>query len=113
MAIRLNKKDFGKLIDPFNGKQDIIEQVIVTPLDPCKTFSDDPLRMMRAVRFASELNFSIKKSILDSIEKNRERLSIVSQERITDEFNKILLQETFYWIKFTIQNKITSFFLMN
>jgi len=93
LAIRLNKKDFGKLIDPFNGKQDIIEQVIVTPLDPCKTFSDDPLRMMRAVRFASELNFSIKKSILDSIEKNRERLSIVSQERITDEFNKILLSK--------------------
>ena len=61
--------------------------------DPCKTFSDDPLRMMRAVRFASELNFSIKKSILDSIEKNRERLSIVSQERITDEFNKILLSK--------------------
>ena len=75
LAIRLNKKDFGKLIDPFNGKQDIIEQVIVTPLDPCKTFSDDPLRMMRAVRFASELNFSIKKSILDSIEKNRKRLA--------------------------------------
>ena len=88
MAIRLNKKDFGKLIDPFNGKQDIIEQVIVTPLDPCKTFSDDPLRMMRAVRFASELNFSIKKSILDSIEKIENDCQLFRKKRITDEFNK-------------------------
>tara|TARA_B100001093_G_scaffold331603_1_gene316643 strand:- start:55106 stop:56530 length:1425 start_codon:yes stop_codon:yes gene_type:complete len=93
LAIKLNKKDFGEIIDPFNGKQDIFDKVIVTPLDPSKTFSDDPLRMMRAIRFASELNFNIKKSTLDSIKNNRERLSIVSQERITDEFNKILLSQ--------------------
>ena len=91
MSISLNKKNFGELIDPFNGQNDLKEKIIKTPLDPDKTFSDDPLRMFRAVRFANQLNFHIEKETLLSIKRNRERIKILSNERIIDEFEKILL----------------------
>jgi len=91
MAISLNKEDYGKLNDPFGGIDDINAKIIRTPLDPNTTFSDDPLRMMRAIRFASQLGFQIEKSCFESIRENRHRLSIVSAERITDELNKIIL----------------------
>ena len=91
MAISLNKKDYGRLIDPFNGMEDIKAKIIRTPLDPAKTFSDDPLRMMRAIRFATQLDFTIEKKVLQAIEENAGRIKIISQERITDELNKIIL----------------------
>ena len=91
LAISLNKETYGDLIDPFDGQGDIKKKIIKTPLDPRITFSDDPLRMMRAVRFASQLNFDIEHSSFDAIINESERLKIVSQERITDELNKIIL----------------------
>ncbi|MFT3904440.1 MAG: HD domain-containing protein [Niabella sp.] len=91
LAISLNKKDYGKLIDPFDGVRHLEEKKIITPLAPDKTFSDDPLRMMRAIRFASQLNFNIEPETLQSIAKNASRIKIISQERITDELNKIIL----------------------
>jgi putative nucleotidyltransferase with HDIG domain len=91
MAIRINEKGFGELIDPFNGLGDIQKKVIRTPADPAITFSDDPLRMMRAVRFATQLSFDIDPDTFDAIIRMAERLKIVSQERITDELNKIIL----------------------
>ncbi|MCC6818496.1 MAG: HD domain-containing protein, partial [Bacteroidia bacterium] len=91
MGISLNKNSFGKLIDPFNGLDDLDAQIIKTPLDPDRTFSDDPLRMMRAVRFASQLGFKIDEQTFDGIVRNKHRIEIVSQERITDELNKIIL----------------------
>lgn len=94
MAIRLNKKNFGDLVDPFNGVDDIRKKIIRTPLDPVITFSDDPLRMMRAVRFASQLNFDIEADTFQALTTQGERLTIVSQERITDELNKIILSAT-------------------
>jgi len=93
LAINLNKKKFGELIDPFNGIKDIENKIIRTPLEPNKTYSDDPLRMMRAVRFASELNFTIKRESIESIKENSNRLSIISRERIIDELNKIILSK--------------------
>ncbi len=93
MAISLNADSMGELIDPFNGRQDLERKIIRTPLDPDITFSDDPLRMMRAIRFATQLHFSILPETLKSIEKNRERIKIISQERITDELNKIILAQ--------------------
>jgi poly(A) polymerase len=90
LAISLNKEDYGELIDTFNGLEDIKNQIIRTPLDPEVTFNDDPLRIMRAYRFASQLDFDIDESIDKAANKMRERLNIVSQERITDEFLKIL-----------------------
>jgi poly(A) polymerase len=91
MAISLNKSTFGNLVDPFNGQNDIKKKIIRTPLDPAITFSDDPLRMMRAVRFASQLNFDIEPDAFQAIIDQAERLKIVSQERITDDLNKIIL----------------------
>lgn len=91
MAISLNKNTFGELIDPFGGLEDMDTGVIRTPLDPDITFSDDPLRMMRAIRFATQLNFYIQPETLASIARNKDRISIISQERITTELNKIIL----------------------
>ena len=93
MSIQLNKKQYGDFIDPFNGIKDLENKILRTPLDPDITFSDDPLRMMRAVRFASELNFTISRNTIDAISRNTQRLSIISQERITEELNKIILSE--------------------
>lgn len=91
LGISLNPDDFGQLIDPFNGVQDLKRKLIRTPLPPDETFSDDPLRMMRAVRFASQLQFDIEPDTFDGIIRMKERLRIVSQERILDELNKIIL----------------------
>jgi putative nucleotidyltransferase with HDIG domain len=93
LAISLNKDDYGKLIDPFGGINDLSKGIIRTPLEPSQTFSDDPLRMMRAVRFAAQLNFSIYPSTLQAIKEQRDRIRIISQERITDELNKIIGSE--------------------
>ena len=91
LAIGLSKSNFGKLLDPFNGVKDLENKIIRTPLDPDITYSDDPLRMMRAIRFASQLGFVIEENSFAAITKNRERIGIVSKERITDELNKIIL----------------------
>ncbi len=91
MAISLNKGTYGNLIDPFNGVRDLSHRMICTPLDPDVTYSDDPLRMMRAIRFATQLDFVIEDISLESIIRNKERIKIVSMERITDELNKIIL----------------------
>lgn len=91
ISIQLNKDNFGELIDPFNGIEDLKNKIIKTPGNPNKTYSDDPLRMMRAVRFATQLHFEIEKESYEAILRNCERLSIISQERITEELNKIIL----------------------
>jgi poly(A) polymerase len=91
MAISLNKNNYGELLAPFNGQDDLDAGIIRTPLDPDITFSDDPLRMMRAIRFATQLNFYIEAKTLDAITRNRDRIRIISQERISDELNKIIL----------------------
>lgn len=91
MALSLNKEDFGLLLDPFNGVEDLSSKIIRTPLEPNITYSDDPLRMMRAIRFASQLNFTIEKQSLEAITQNSDRLKIISRERIVDELNKIML----------------------
>src|SRR5690606_17712309 len=91
LAISLNKNNFGKLIDPFGGLKHLEDKTIITPLDPEQTFSDDPLRMMRAIRFATQLNFTIASETLLAITDQAERIKIISQERITDELNKIIL----------------------
>jgi poly(A) polymerase len=91
LAICLNKDRFGELIDPFNGIQDIQDQIIRTPLEPGITFSDDPLRMMRAIRFSTQLGFTIEEKTLEAITKNKDRIQIISKERIGEELNKIIL----------------------
>ena len=105
MAICLNKDRFGELVDPFDGVYDMEDGIIATPLDPDITFSDDPLRMMRCVRFATQLNFQIEEETYDALSRNAERLKIISAERICDEMNKIMLSKHpscgFYYLKDT------------
>ncbi len=93
LAISLNAENFGELIDPFNGREDMQNKILRTPLEPAQTYSDDPLRMMRAIRFASVLHFEIEKNSLEAIRQEAERIKIVSMERIMVEFNKIMLSE--------------------
>lgn len=94
LAISLNKETLGELLDPFDGLTDIESKTLKTPLDPDITYSDDPLRMMRAIRFAAQLNYIVDEASLKSIIKNKERIKIVSKERIIDELNKIILTPT-------------------
>jgi len=93
LAISLQKDDFGQLIDPFNGVEDLNLKIIRTPLNPDITFTDDPLRMMRAIRFAAQLNFQILPETLEAITRNASRISIITMERISDELNKIVMTE--------------------
>jgi poly(A) polymerase len=93
MAISLNRGTYGQLVDPFNGTTDLKQQIIRTPLDPTITFSDDPLRMMRAIRFATQLQFKISDETFKAISVNKERIKIVSMERVADELNKIMLSD--------------------
>jgi poly(A) polymerase len=90
LALSLDEADFGALVDPFNGVEDLHNKIIRTPLDPDITYSDDPLRMMRAIRFATQLGFTIEEKSLEAITRNKERIRIITGERITDELNKIL-----------------------
>jgi len=105
IAMSLNKKDFGDIEDHLGGIKDLNKGIIITPLDPDETFSDDPLRMLRALRFAARLNFQIAPNIIDSIERMNERIKIISAERITDEIIKILKTDkpsiAFYLLKDT------------
>ena len=93
LAISLNSENFGELIDPFNGREDMQNKILRTPLEPAQTYSDDPLRMMRAIRFASVLHFKIEENSLEAIKQEAERIKIVSMERIMVEFNKIMFSE--------------------
>lgn len=93
LAFSLNENNYGELIDPFNGLEDLQNKIIKTPLNPDITYSDDPLRMMRAIRFATQLNFEIESESLEAIKRNSERLKIITGERIVDELNKILSTE--------------------
>jgi poly(A) polymerase len=90
LAVSLNANDYGKLLDPFDGRNDLKKKIIRTPMEPLQTFSDDPLRMMRAIRFATQLNFKIEEKTFQAIKDNAYRINIISQERITDELNKII-----------------------
>ncbi|QNJ98350.1 CCA tRNA nucleotidyltransferase [Constantimarinum furrinae] len=93
LAISLNEGSYGELLDPFHGIEDLENKIIRTPLDPDITYSDDPLRMLRAIRFATQLNFTIEKESLDAIARNKDRIEIISKERIVDEINKILMAD--------------------
>jgi len=94
LAVSLNEQNFGTILDPFNGLEHLESKIIKTPLEPGKTFSDDPLRMMRGIRFATQLKFTIEPETLDAISEFRRRINIVSKERITTELNKIILAST-------------------
>lgn len=107
LAIKLDDKGYGELVDPFSGLDDLKKKIIRTPLDPAITFSDDPLRMMRAIRFASQLNFDIEADTFDAIINQADRIKIVSKERIIDELNKIILSPTpSYGFKLLFQSKL-------
>ncbi|WP_299257012.1 HD domain-containing protein [uncultured Aquimarina sp.] len=93
LALDLSENNFGNILDPFDGLEDIRSKIIRTPLDPDITYSDDPLRMMRAIRFATQLNFKIEEKSLKAITKNKDRIKIITKERIVDELNKIILSE--------------------
>lgn len=93
LAIDLHPDRFGQMIDPFNGLQDLNDKIIRTPLEPDTTYSDDPLRMLRAIRFANQLDFKITDESLDAIVRNKERIRIISMERVSEEFNKIMLTQ--------------------
>ncbi len=93
LAISLNSENFGELIDPFGGREDMLNKLLRTPLEPHQTYSDDPLRMMRAIRFATVLNFTIENKSLQAIKEEANRIEIVSKERIMVEFNKIMMSE--------------------
>src|SRR5690554_6337275 len=94
LALSLSDKNFGALLDPFNGIEDLKNKIIRTPLDPDITYSDDSLRMLRAIRFASQLDFIIEKQYLDAITRNAKKIKIISKDRVVDEVDKILLSET-------------------
>ena len=94
LALSLGKTSFGDLLDPFEGREDLSAKIIRTPLDPDITYSDDPLRMMRAIRFATQLEFKIAKPSLDAIKKNQERIKIITKERIVTELQKIMASDT-------------------
>ena len=94
LAVCLNRERFGELVDPFDGVWDMEDRLVRTPLDPDITFSDDPLRMMRCVRFATQLNFYIDEETFEALERNRERIKIISRERMADELNKIMMTPT-------------------
>lgn len=107
LAIGLNARNYGQLLDPFGGVEDLRKKIIRTPLDPDITFSDDPLRMMRAVRFATQLGFDIEAETFAALARNKERLEIVSKERITDELNKIILaKKPSYGFKLLLHSEI-------
>lgn len=107
LAIRLSKGQFGELVDPFDGLSDMRKKIIRTPLNPDITFSDDPLRMMRAIRFASQLKYDIEPDTWDAIVRNASRLEIISAERIADELNKIILTDTpSYGFKLLFQSNL-------
>lgn len=91
LALSLNPKDYGDIVDPFNGINDLEKCILRTPLDPDITYSDDPLRMLRAIRFANQLDFTIEEESLKAIERNNTRITIISNERISDELNKIMM----------------------
>ena len=93
LAISLNENNFGELIDPFQGQKDLINKILKTPLEPSQTYSDDPLRMMRAIRFASTLGFEIEEKSFEAIKNQADRIKIISLERVMTEFNKIMLSE--------------------
>jgi len=104
LALSLNEKNFGDILDPFNGIADLEKKILRTPLEPGITYSDDPLRMMRAIRFATQLNFTIESTSLQAITKNKERIKIISNERIVDELHKILASKQ-PSLGFTLLNK--------
>jgi len=110
LAISLNKKDYGTLIDQYNGLDDIESKIIKTPLDPNVTFNDDPLRMLRAIRFASNLKFDINKHILEVITNLSSRINIITKERVVDEINKILLSEAIIRILSARKNRIAKYY---
>lgn len=112
LALQLNKNNFGLLLDPFNGLEDLQQKLIKTPLEPSITYSDDPLRMMRAIRFAAQLNFKIEVDSLQAITDHHERIKIISKERLVSEFNKIMLTERpSGGIKLMHTTKLLPFFL--